>query len=91
MISDTKQSLMLAFNQTANYKTGETITNSLIQLASKNKLNRKFMVKYIGNIVLDLNIQTTSRLRKLFTKEFVGSKASVDLNKVVNNLEKIIS
>jgi len=87
MVSNTKQRLILAFNQTANYKIGQTITNSLIDLASKNRLNSNFMVEYVGNIVSDVNIQTTNRLRKLFAKEFVGSEATICLNKIVNSLE----
>ena len=45
-----KKQLMLCFNHTKNYKIGETITNSLINLAKKNRLNGNFMVKYIGNV-----------------------------------------
>jgi len=90
MISNTKKKLFLLFNQTANYKIGETITKSLKDLAIKNKLNKHFMVKYIGNVSVDLNIATTGRLRKLFVREFEGSVSSLDLNGVVNNLVKEI-
>jgi len=88
MISNTKKKLFLLFNQTANYKIGETITKSLKDLAIKNKLNKHFMVKYIGNVSVDLNIATTGRLRKLFAKEFEGSVSSFDLNNIVNNVVK---
>jgi flagellar biosynthesis protein FlhG len=91
MLSNTKKKLFLLFNQTANYKIGETITKSLKDLAIKNKLNKHFMVKYIGNISVDLNIATTGRLRKLFVKEFESSASSFDLNSIVNNLVKEIS
>ena len=48
------------------------------------------MVKYIGNLPVDLNIATTGRLRKLFVKEFEGSVSSLDLNSIVNNVVKEI-
>ena len=90
MISNTKKELNLLFNQTSNYKIGETITKSLKDLAIKNKLNKHFMVKYIGNVPVDLNIATTGRLRKLFVKEFESSMPSLDLNNIVNKLVKEI-
>lgn len=90
MLSNTKKELFLLFNQTSNYKTGETITKSLKDLAIKNKLNKHFMVKYIGNLSVDLNIATTGRLRKLFVKEFEESVSSFDLNNIVNNIVKEI-
>jgi flagellar biosynthesis protein FlhG len=88
MLSSNKKRLFLAFNQTQNYTIGETITKSLRNLALKNNLNRNFMVKYAGNIISDLNIQTTGRLRKLFVKEFVSSDASINLDNIVHNLIK---
>ncbi|MBI3874225.1 MAG: AAA family ATPase [Arcobacter sp.] len=90
MISSTKKKLFLLFNQTPNYKMGDSITLSLRELAIKNKLNKYFMVKYIGNLANDVNISTTSRLRKLFVKEFESSASSLDLNNIVNNLIKEI-
>ena len=86
MISIDKKSLLIAFNQTPTYKIGETITQSLKQLALKNRLNKDFMVKYIGNVRSDLNISTTGRLRKLFSKEFSSDIAAMDLDVIVNNL-----
>lgn len=70
MISNNKSSLMLCFNHTKAYKIGETITKSMQDLAKKNRLNKNFMVKYIGNVSTSQNIATTARLRKLFVKEF---------------------
>ncbi|MCK5295078.1 MAG: AAA family ATPase [Arcobacteraceae bacterium] len=90
MISTTKKRLFLAFNQTANYKIGQAITQSLKDLALKNRLNRNFMVKYIGNVIPDLNIATTGRLRKLFVKEFAGSSSALDLERIVDSLIKEI-
>ena len=90
MLSLSKKRIFMVFNHTKTYRIGETITQSLINLASKNKLNKNFMVKYIGNITSDLNIQTTGRLRKLFVKEFIGSKSALDLDKIVNVLRKEI-
>ena len=90
MISASKKRLFLAFNQTANYKIGQAITQSLKDLALKNRLNRNFMVKYIGNVIPDLNIATTGRLRKLFVKEFAGSSSALDLERIVGKLMKEI-
>ena len=50
MLSIKKEKLMVCFNYTAKYSTGESITKSLVNLAAKNQLNRKFMVQYLGNI-----------------------------------------
>ncbi len=90
MLNISKRKLYLLFNQTANYKIGETISKSLKDLALKNNLNRNFMIKYIGNVSVDLNIATTGRLRKLFVKEFEDSSSSLDLNRIVNSLVKEI-
>ena len=90
MISIDKKRLFLVFNQTKTFKIGETITQSLINLAKKNSLNKNFMVKYLGNIVADLNIATTSRLRKLYAKELAYSQAGQDINKIVDLLLKEI-
>jgi len=90
MVSIDKKRLFLLFNQTKNFNIGDTITNSLIKLGKKNSLNKNFMVKYIGNIVADLNIVTTSRLRKLYAKELFYSQAGQDINKIVDLLLKEI-
>lgn len=90
MISATKKRLFLVFNQTKNFEIGQTITQSLINLANKNSLNKNFMVKYIGNIVADLNIATTSRLRKLYVKELSYTKPAQNLHVLVDNLIKEI-
>jgi len=87
MVSKSKERLFLLFNQTANYTTGKSITNSLKELALKNRLNKDFMVKYIGNIVSNQTILTTGRLRKLFAKEFGGSSFTMDLEKIIQKLE----
>ena len=88
MISLKKDKLMLCFNFTAKYEIGETITKSLKNLALKNKLNRNFMVQYMGNISQMNSISTTGRLRKLFTKELKQDVASLELDLVVGNLLK---
>lgn len=88
MVSNEKNKLMLAFNYTNTYTIGETITNSIINLARKNRLNRNFMVQYLGNVSQSLNIPTTARLRKIFVKEFENEKVSYELGEIVN---KIIS
>ena len=88
MLSLSKKRLFLVFNQTKSYQIGETITQSLINLANKNRLNRNFMVKYIGNIVADLNIATTNRLRKLYAKELSYTKPAQNLQDIIINLIK---
>ena len=90
MLSFDKDKLMLCFNHTRNYKIGETITNSLVSLAKKNRLNQDFMVKYIGNVSTSANISTTGRLRKLFTKEFFDDDSTKQLQDVINYLLKNI-
>ena len=88
MVSMKKNKLMLCFNFTAKFEIGSTITNSLKKLALKNKLNRKFMVEYLGNVSQMNSISTTGRLRKLFAKELKDDIASLELNLVVENLMK---
>ena len=86
MISEKKEKLMLCFNSTLKYETGEAITKSIVNLAIKNKLNRNFMVKYVGNIEESKSISSTGRLRKLFVKEFSGEIASKQLRLVLDNI-----
>ena len=88
MLSKTKKKLLLCFNHTKKYIIGETITKSIQDLAQKNRLNKNFMVKYIGSISITQNIQTTGRLRKLFVKEFRYDDVTSDIENVVNNLLK---
>jgi flagellar biosynthesis protein FlhG len=80
----------LCFNHTKNYKIGETIANSLVTLAKKNRLNKDFMVEYIGNVSTSANISTTGRLRKLFTKEFLDDDSTKQLQDVIKYLLKNI-
>ncbi len=90
MLSFDKKKLMLCFNHTKNYKIGETIANSLVNLAKKNRLKQDFMVEYIGNVSTSANISTTGRLRKLFTKEFLDDDSTKQLQGVINYLLKNI-
>ncbi len=90
MISLKKERLFLCFNYTSKYETGETITKSLKNLALKNKLNRKFMVQYIGNVSEEKGITISGRLRKLFSKELKNEKATHELRMIVNNLLELI-
>ena len=90
MLSQKKDKLMLCFNHTQKYETGETISNSIKNLAIKNKLNRNFMVKYVGNVADSKSISTTSRLRKLFVKEFEYDMAALQIDIIVDNLIKEI-
>jgi flagellar biosynthesis protein FlhG len=91
MLSLSKKRIFMVFNHTKTFKIGQTITQSLINLASKNKLNKNFMVKYIGNVMVDLNIATTGRLRKLYSKELSYSNCAEALQLISNNLIKEIS
>jgi len=86
MISIKKNKLLVCFNHTLKYETGAAITQSIIKLAIKNKLNRNFMVEYIGNIPETRCISTTGRLRKLFTKEFSNDNVVKQLTLIVEKL-----
>lgn len=86
MISLKKEKLMLCFNHTPKYEVGETITKSITNLAIKNKLNRNFMVQYIGNISEMKSIAITGRLRKLFAKELENETVTFELKMVVDKL-----
>ena len=90
MLSNDKNKLMLCFNHTKNYQIGETIANSLVNLAKKNRLNQEFMVEYIGNVSTSANISTTGRLRKLFTKEFMQDNSTKQLQVIIDYLLKNI-
>lgn len=90
MLSIDKSKLMLCFNHTRNYKIGETIANSLLNLAKKNRLNQDFMVEYIGNVSTSANISTTGRLRKLFTKEFETDESTKQLQVIIDYVLKNI-
>ncbi|UTJ05970.1 P-loop NTPase [Arcobacter roscoffensis] len=90
MLSNDKSKLMLCFNHTKSYQIGNTIVNSLINLAKKNRLSEDFMVKYIGNVSTSANISTTGRLRKLFTKEFVQDDSTRQLQVIIDYLLKNI-
>ena len=86
MLSNDKKELMLCFNHTKNYEIGRKITDSLVDLAKKNRLNANFMVKYIGNVSSSANISTTGRLRKLFAKEFATEFVTQELDMIVCSL-----
>ena len=90
MLSLDKNKLMLSFNHTRNYQIGETISNSLINLGKKNRLNNDFMVKYIGNVSTSANISTTGRLRKLFANEFSSDETTKQLQVIIDQLLKNI-
>ncbi|WP_375724479.1 AAA family ATPase [Arcobacter sp. KX21116] len=88
MLSKDKSSLMLSFNHTKNFKIGESITNSLQNLALKNRLNPNFMIEYMGNVSSSKNISTTGRLRKLFVNEFEDQLVTRELEFIVSSLLK---
>jgi len=86
MLSFDKNKLMLSFNHTRNYQIGETITNSLVNLGKKNRLNEDFMVEYVGNVSTSANISTTGRLRKLFANEFSADETTRQLHLIIDKL-----
>ena len=86
MLSQDKEKLLLCFNHTNTYQIGNTITNSLVDLAKKNSLNKKFMVKYLGNVSTSANISTTSRLRKLFAHEFASDEITLEMQRLIDSL-----
>ncbi|MCT7911880.1 P-loop NTPase [Arcobacter lacus] len=90
MLAIDKNSLMLCFNHTKNYQVGETITNSLSNLAKKNRLKEDFMIKYLGSISSSENISVTGRLRKLFVNEFPVDEITKQMHRVVENILKNI-
>ena len=90
MLSLDKNKLMLSFNHTRNYQIGETISNSLINLGKRNRLNNDFMVEYIGNVSTSANISTTGRLRKLFANEFSSDETTKQLQVIIDQLLKNI-
>ena len=91
MLSKDKNSLMLCFNHTKNYKIGESITNSLQNLALKNRLNPDFMIEYLGNVSSSKSVSTTGRLRKLFVNEFEDQIVTKELEFIISSLLKKIN
>ncbi len=90
MLSVDRDKIMLCFNHTKNYQIGLTISNSLLNLAKKNRLNENFMIEYIGNVSTSESISTTGRLRKLFSKEFYSDDSTKQLQLVVDYILKSI-
>lgn len=86
MLAIDKDSLMLCFNHTKSYHAGETITNSLVNLAKKNRLKEDFMIKYLGSIASSENISITGRLRKLFVSEFPMSEIERQMQRIVEKI-----
>ena len=86
MLAIDKDSLMLCFNHTKSYHAGETITNSLVNLAKKNRLKEDFMIKYLGSITSSENISITGRLRKLFVSEFPIGEITVQMQRIVEKI-----
>ncbi|MFW3380624.1 P-loop NTPase [Aliarcobacter butzleri] len=86
MLAIDKDSLMLCFNHTKSYHAGETITNSLVNLAKKNRLKEDFMIKYLGSITSSENISITGRLRKLFVSEFPMGEITVQMKRIVEKI-----
>jgi len=86
MVSEFKNKINLIFNQTKNFSIGQTITNSIIKLAQKNNINKKFIINYFGNISQNMQVATTGRLRKIYTKEFPNDLVTYEFEKVLQEL-----
>ena len=86
MLAIDKDGLMLCFNHTKSYHAGETITNSLVNLAKKNRLKEDFMIKYLGSITSSENISITGRLRKLFVSEFPMGEITIQMQRIVEKI-----
>jgi len=86
MLAIDKDSLMLCFNHTKSYHAGETITNSLVNLAKKNRLKEDFMIEYLGSITSSENISITGRLRKLFVSEFPMGEITIQMQRIVEKI-----
>ena len=86
MLAIDKDSLMLCFKHTKSYHAGETITNSLVNLAKKNRLKEDFMIKYLGSITSSENISITGRLRKLFVSEFPMGEITIQMQRIVEKI-----
>ena len=90
MLAVDKKSLMLCFNHTKNEHVGETISNSLVNLAKKNRLKSEFVIKYIGSVPSSENITRVARARKIFVSEFPNEEAALKLHNIVENVLKNI-
>ena len=90
MLAIDKKSLMLCFNHTKNDLVGETISNSLINLAKKNRLKSEFVIKYIGSVPSSENITKIARARRIFVNEFPQEEASFKLHSIVDRVLKNI-
>jgi len=88
MVSEFKKEISLIFNQTKNFQIGQTITNSLIKLALKNNICDNFIIKYLGNISQNLQVSTTGRLRKIYTKEFPNDLITFEFEKIAQEIVK---
>jgi flagellar biosynthesis protein FlhG len=86
MLSENRKKLLICFNYTKKYEIGEKITNSIKNLAKKNGLNKKIMVKYIGSISDTQNVIQLSRKRELIVDKLKDDIASKNLKIVVDNL-----
>lgn len=90
MLSLEKNSLMLCFNHTKNDNIGQTVSNSLINLAKKNRLQENFMIKYIGSVPSSDKISSIGRVRKIFVNEFFSDEVSLKLKQISENILKNI-
>ena len=90
MLAIDKKSLMLCFNHTKNDLVGETISNSLINLAKKNRLKSEFVIKYIGSVPSSENITKIARARRIFVNEFPQEDAAIKLHNIVDGVLKNI-
>ena len=83
-----KNEILLCFNHTKLFQTGATITNSLSALAQKNNINKKFMIKYLGNVSTSQNLSATAKVRKMYTKEFWSETCAQELRAIADEILK---
>lgn len=88
LLSLEKDEIMLCFNHTRTDVIGQKVSNSLVNLAKRNRLKENFMIKYIGSIPNSIRVSSLARARKLFLKEYPNEEVSLRLIDVGNNILK---
>lgn len=90
MLALNKDTLMLCFNHTKNDNIGATISNSLVNLAKKNRLKDDFMIEFLGSIPSSVKIPELARTRKILVEEFPFDETSLKFQNLVDKFLKII-
>jgi flagellar biosynthesis protein FlhG len=90
MITAIRDEVMLCFNFTPNYAVGKKITTSISELNKKHATDKDIMIQYIGNVNSVQDVQTTARLRKIYTHEFPSGMVTKDLLRIAKILIEIL-